>query len=132
MGAAGSIRLNRRRGLDLDLGFRRKQVRFMLHDRLRKMLLPGGEDGSEEALPALYDELALADQEHGDVAVVHEETGWSLSAHRDGRVVMEHLGDGGERHMVPVSREKVLDLWSRLVTGRFDELFAEPWKSGYT
>jgi len=94
-------------------------------------------DGSSDAnppiasLPALLDELSAADREHGDVVVVHEDTGWSLSAHRDGRVVFENLSIGGERHMKPVPRERVLDLWRRLIDGDVDGVLQEPWQSGY-
>jgi hypothetical protein len=94
-------------------------------------------DGSSDAnplvasLPALFDELRTADREHGDVTVVHEETGWSLSAHRDGRVVFENLSTGGERHMKPVPRERVLELWQRLVEGDVEGVLGEPWRSGY-
>lgn len=92
----------------------------------------GEDDPGLEALPALYDELQSADREHGDVAVVHEETGWSISAHRDGRVVFEQLGAGGERHMIPVPKSRVIELWSRLIDGDIDGLMNEPWKHGYT
>lgn len=94
-------------------------------------------DGSSDAnpplasLPALFDELRAADREHGDVAVVHEDTGWSLSAHRDGRVVFENLSTGGERHMKPVPRDRVLELWRRLIDGDVGGVLLEPWHSGY-
>lgn len=94
-------------------------------------------DGSSDSnpplasLPDLLNELTTADREHGDVAVVHEESGWSLSAHRDGRLVLEHLSDGGERHMKPVAKEKVLELWHRLIRGEVDAVLTEPWQAGY-
>jgi hypothetical protein len=84
-----------------------------------------------ESLDALYDELLIADREHGDVSVVHEDTGWSMSAHRDGRLVFENLGEGGERHMIPVPKVRVIQLWIRLTTGDIDGLLTEPWKPGY-
>jgi hypothetical protein len=84
-----------------------------------------------ESLPALYDELLSADREHGDVSVIHEDSGWSMSAHRDGRLVFEHLEQGGERHMIPVSKERVLDLWRRLIEGDMDSILAEPWQPGH-
>ena len=91
-----------------------------------------GEENLElDKLSDLYDELQVADREHGDVSVVHEDTGWSMSAHRDGRLVFEHLGEGGERHMFPVPKERVLELWRRLVEGDIEGLMAEPWKPGY-
>jgi hypothetical protein len=91
----------------------------------------GEENPPVERLPGLYDELATADVEHGDVALVHDDSGWCISAHRDGRVVFEHLRNGGERHMFPVSKERVIDLWQRLVSGDIDALLVEPWISGY-
>src|ERR1043165_9158687 len=91
----------------------------------------GDENPSLESLSALYDELLSADCEHGDVAVVHEDTGWSMSAHRDGRLVFEHLGKGGERHMIPVPKERVLQLWMQLIDGDIDGLLRGPWKPGY-
>jgi hypothetical protein len=92
-----------------------------------------GEDNPPmERLSSLYDELRSSDREHGDVAVVHEASGWSMSAHRDGRLVFEHLGQGGERHMMPVSKDRVLDLWRQLIAGDIEGILAAPWKPGYT
>jgi hypothetical protein len=83
------------------------------------------------SLPDLFDELHTADREHGDVSVIHEESGWVLSAHRDGRVIFENLSTGGERHMTPVTKDHVLDLWQRLVNGDVNGLLSEPWRAGY-
>jgi hypothetical protein len=91
----------------------------------------GDADIALEKLGSLFDELSKATAEHGDVSVVHD-SGWAMSAHRDGRFVFEHLRDGGERHMVPVSRERVLELWVRLIEQGPDSVLGEPWKSGYT
>ena len=91
----------------------------------------GDENPPLDSLSALYDELLSSDREHGDVSVVHEDTGWSMSAHRDGRLVFEHLGKGGERHMMPVPKARVLQMWKRLIDGDIDRLFLEPWKPGY-
>ncbi len=84
-----------------------------------------------DSLSALYDELLTADREHGDVSVTHDDSGWCMSAHRDGRVVFEHLDEGGERHMIPVQKELVLELWNRLIHGEIEGLLAEPWTPGY-
>lgn len=54
-----------------------------------------------------------------------------MSAHRDGRLVFEHLGHGGERHMFPVPKEQVIQLWQRLIGGDIEALLTEPWKPGY-
>lgn len=86
-----------------------------------------------ESLSHLYDELITADREHGDVAVVHDDSGWCMSAHLDGRLVFERLGTRGKtaHYMMPVSKERVLELWKRLVDGDIDGLLNEPWKIGY-
>jgi hypothetical protein len=91
----------------------------------------GDEDPPIDTLSQLYDELRDADREHGDVAVINDDTGWSMSAHRDGRLVFEHLDEGGARHMLPVAKERVLELWRRLIDGEIDALMKEPWKPGY-
>jgi len=94
-----------------------------------------GEDNPPlESLPNLYGELSTADREHGDVAVVNDDLGWCMSAHRDGRLVFEQLGTRGAtaRHMMPVAKELVLELWKRLIDGDIDSLLKEPWKPGYT
>jgi hypothetical protein len=91
-----------------------------------------GEDNPPvESLSDLYDELASSGIIDGNVAVIHDDSGWCISAHRDGRVVFGHLGTGGDRHMIPVSKERVLELWRRLIDGDIDSLLAEPWKPGY-
>jgi hypothetical protein len=84
-----------------------------------------------EGLSDLYDELQTADSEHGDVAVINDYTGWCMSAHRDGRLVFEHLVEGGQRHMIPVSKELVLKYWKRLIGGDITGMLAEPWLPGY-
>ncbi|WP_437950331.1 hypothetical protein WME98_05565 [Sorangium sp. So ce296] len=91
----------------------------------------GDENPPLESLSDLYDELASADREHGDVAVIHDDSGWSMSAHRDGRLIFEHLGRGGERHMIAVPKARVLELWKRLIEGDIEGLLAETWKPGY-
>jgi hypothetical protein len=91
----------------------------------------GDDSPSLERLPELLDELRSATAEHGDVAVVHEDSGWCLSAHCDGRLVLEHLREGGERHMIPVARERILDLWRRLAVGDIESILQEPWRPGY-
>ncbi|MGK3970056.1 hypothetical protein WMF01_56870 [Sorangium sp. So ce1667] len=91
----------------------------------------GEENPSLESLSNLYDELVSADSEHGDVAVIHDDSGWCMSAHRDGRIVFEHLREGGERHMMPVTKERALELWRRLIKGNIDGLLAEAWIPGY-
>lgn len=85
-----------------------------------------------ESLSTLYDELKTSDQEHGDVSVTDEDSGWCISAHRDGRVVFGNLLEGGDKHMHPVTKEKVLELWHMLANGEIERIQAEPWRDGYT
>ena len=94
-------------------------------------------DGSSERNPSfdslsdLYDELLVADEEHGDVSLTHE-SGWFLAAYRGGRLILEHYDDGGGRHVFPVSKERVLSLWQQLAEGDIDGVIkAEPWVPGY-
>ena len=91
----------------------------------------GEENPPVESLSSLYDELLASNREHGDVAVVHEDSGFSMSAHRDGRLVFEHLGEGGERHMTLVPKARVLELWHRLIKGDIERIRSEPWVPGY-
>ena len=93
-----------------------------------------GEDSpSLDRLANLYDELLAADGEHGDVAVVHDDSHWCMSAHRNGGLVFEQLGTRGAtaRYMTHVPKERVLELWKRLIDGDVDGVLAEPWELGY-
>jgi hypothetical protein len=91
----------------------------------------GDENPPKKSLSGLYDELSRSDREHGEVAVINDDLGWSMSAHRDGRLVFEHLRNGGERHMIPVKKERVINLWLRLIAGDIDGLLTETWTMGY-
>jgi hypothetical protein len=91
----------------------------------------GDDDPPVESLPELYDELFESGIMDGSVAVINQDTGWCMSAHRDGRLIFVHLGDGGERHMIPVQKERVIVLWNRLIAGDISGLQAEPWIMGY-
>jgi hypothetical protein len=93
----------------------------------------GDDDPPLESLPDLYDELHTSGIVDGNVAVIHDGSGWCMSAHRDGRLVLEQLGTRGAtaRHMIPVTKDRVLELWRRLTDGDIDNLLKEPWKPGY-
>jgi hypothetical protein len=93
----------------------------------------GDDNPPVEKLSNLYDELHSSGIFDGDVAVIPDDSHWSISAHRDGGVVLERIGDRNtERHMESVPKERVLQLWRRLIEGDIDGLLAEPWKPGYT
>ncbi|MEW6159491.1 MAG: hypothetical protein AB1813_18845 [Verrucomicrobiota bacterium] len=92
----------------------------------------GDEDPPLESLVDLYDELLSADAEHGDVTVSHDSSGWGISAHRDGRVVLGNIDDPQNvRHMIPVPKERVIELWKKLIAGDINQVLSEPWKPGY-
>jgi hypothetical protein len=92
----------------------------------------GENDPPIESLSALYDELLLADIEHPNVSAIHDESGWCLSAYRDGGLIFGQLGDSSsERHLTGVSKERVLELWKLLIHGEVDRILSEPWKAGY-
>jgi hypothetical protein len=91
-----------------------------------------GEDNPPlESLSDLYDELFTSGIE-GDVSVIHDDSGWAMSAFRDGRLIFGNLADPtSERHMLPVSKERVLELWKQLINGDIEGILVEPWKPGY-
>src|SRR5688572_14247475 len=92
-----------------------------------------GEDNPPlDNLSSLYDELIYADSEHGDVSVINDDSGWCMSAHRDGRVVFGRLADReSEQHMISIPKGKVIVMWKKLIAGDIDGLLQEPWKPGF-
>jgi hypothetical protein len=52
----------------------------------------GDDDPPLESLPALFDELELSRITDGNVAVINDDNGWCMSAHRDGRLIFHNLG----------------------------------------
>ena len=92
-----------------------------------------GEDNPPiEILPGLYDELFESGVNDGNVAVVHDDSHWCMSAYRDGRLVFGRLGDADtECHMASVPKSRVIEMWKRLIAGDVDGLLKEPWTPGY-
>jgi len=85
-----------------------------------------------ESFPSLYDELSHSGITDGDVCVGDDETGWCISAYRNGNIVFGQAGDPStERHMKNVPKERVIEYWNRLVAGDIEGLLAEPWEPGY-
>ena len=80
----------------------------------------------------LFDELALADDEHPDVFVTHE-SGWSLGVNRKGRAYWENIEDdsAAPRHLESVSREKFIELATSIAAGEFATIEGEDWEPGY-
>lgn len=81
-----------------------------------------------ERVPDLLAELDQSDQEHTDVSVEHE-SGWVLSAYRDGLVVWENVEDDQESgRLYNVPREEVVRLFTALVEGDVALVAAQPWE----
>jgi hypothetical protein len=92
----------------------------------------GEDEFPVECFSELYNELFVSGIVDGEVSVIDDASGWSLSAHRDGRIVFEHLGgQGGPMHMIPVPKARVIELWKRLVHGDLASIMTEPWRAGY-
>jgi hypothetical protein len=90
------------------------------------------QDPPQSAIAALVEELASADAEHPDVALA-DESGWSLSAFRSGRVVWENVEDDDvePRHLTGVRPEQVVVLFETLAAGDVGAIEQEPWMAGY-
>ncbi|MFF8711800.1 hypothetical protein ACF07T_10195 [Streptomyces sp. NPDC015184] len=85
-----------------------------------------------EAMGRVLDGLADADDEHPDVSLSHE-SGWSLSAFRDGLLIWENVEDDpaaatapGERRVA--GREETLRLFRLLAAGDIASIEALPWR----
>jgi len=95
----------------------------------------GDDNPPVESLSSLYDELFTSGIDDGNVAVINDDSGWCMSAYRDGRIVFGNLKDpqiqNSDCHMIPVPKERVLELWKRLIDGDIDPILQEPWKPGY-
>jgi hypothetical protein len=92
----------------------------------------GHGDSEDNPSPAVMrrflDELDPSDEEHG-AAWVAEDLERSLEWNVDGRLV---FGDesSGPRHMLNVSKDRVVKLWQLLAEGRIAEIEREPWAPG--
>lgn len=84
-----------------------------------------------DTFAALLAELDHADGEHTDVAISHE-SGWTLSAFADGRLVWENVeGDEEPGHLEDVPRDEAVRLGTLVATGDLDQVAARPWRAGY-
>ncbi|MEO0511059.1 MAG: hypothetical protein AAF065_14510 [Verrucomicrobiota bacterium] len=77
----------------------------------------------------LLDEPEIEDEEHPDVSLVHDPTGWSLSVFPNGIVTFENLDDEDNtpRFMNGVSRTDVLKMWQELSRGKIERLLNQAW-----
>ncbi len=96
----------------------------------------GGEDdeGSGTAgIDAILAELdEPRDDEHPDVSVTHDDSGWAVSAFQTGLVVWENPEqDDDPRHLRDVSRQEVRRIMVLVSEGRIDEVDRLDWSPGY-
>jgi len=91
------------------------------------------DEGDLSAIGALVAELdGPVDQEHPDVAVSDDESGWTLSAFQSGRLVWEDPDTDDEpRHMVGVSRSEMSRVMSLTATGDLGDVESLEWLPGY-
>jgi hypothetical protein len=78
----------------------------------------------------LLDELAVADNEHPDVSIIHE-TEWALIAYKSGVVVLENLEGEEPVHMDSLDRSRTLELMVAVSEGRIQDAQSAPWQPGY-
>lgn len=89
------------------------------------------DDAPVSSFGALYDELNEVDGEHGDVAVIDDETGWAVTAYRTKLVILQCLADGKAFHLSGVGKPAVIEMWVKLANRDLDGLRALPWKDGF-
>jgi len=87
------------------------------------------DEPSEEEMRSFLQRLDPSDVEHG-AAWLWTEEGVTLEWSVDGRLVFDTEGPGPARHMKPVSRERVLELWMALARGGMDEVESCGWEPG--
>ncbi|MFG3257090.1 hypothetical protein [Streptomyces sp. NPDC048172] len=82
-----------------------------------------------ETRARVLDGLAEADDEHPDVSLSHE-SGWYLSAFRDGLLVWENTEDGSAPpgELREVAREEILRLFGLLARGDIASVERLPWR----
>jgi len=87
---------------------------------------------STDALGPLFDELEIADEEHGSVCVTHESE-WCLSVGRSGRAYWENVEDrnGTPRHLDRISRDEFIELGKAVAAGDLGRVEQEDWQPGY-
>jgi len=87
----------------------------------------------EAALRTLLQQLddpAIDEAEHPDISLVHDASGWSVSAYPSGVVTMENLDsrDTPPLYMKGKSRTDVLGLWRKLARGEIEAIQKENWQ----
>ena len=80
-------------------------------------------------LLATLDAPDSSDEDHPDVSLVHDPSGWSISVFPSGIATFENLDDEDQppQYMAELSRETCLQLWLELSRGEIDRLKDRPW-----
>ncbi|WP_260825689.1 hypothetical protein [Streptomyces sp. 15-116A] len=92
------------------------------------------EVGTEADLAALIVELdEPIDEEHPDVAVTDDDSGWNVSAFQDGTLILEKLDDSDvtPRHIRNVPRAEMLRVMRMLIRGDLLAIEQLDWHPGY-
>ena len=87
-----------------------------------------------EQMRKFLERLNLNDEEHSEVWLTHNQTSWTISCFPSSKIVFYQISDEHEykpRHLIGVSRHKMLELWQKLSKGQLDELEKELWKPGH-
>jgi hypothetical protein len=96
----------------------------------------GGDEISDESIREALAELDEDedDQEHGDVWISDNPSGWEIGVFAGDRglvVLANDEEDEGPFHRLGVSRQEAFTLMRRLANGHVDQIRAEPWANGY-
>lgn len=83
-----------------------------------------------EVLAQLDDRDLLAEADHPDVSLTHDDSGWMITLYPSGIAAYENLErpDEAPRHMKNLSRQRALQLWIELSAGHLDRIAAQPWE----
>jgi hypothetical protein len=84
---------------------------------------------SPDQMRGFLGEIDPADEEHG-AAWLSTEDGYSLEWSGDGRLLFNRRDSRAVRHLRNVSRERALELWMALASGRLAEVERCPWQAG--
>ena len=90
---------------------------------------------SVEEMQQFLDKLDIDDEEHCEVWLTNDLTGWTLSCFPSNTIVFYDSSEDGDyspRHLTNVFRNKMLELWEKLAKSQNDELEKELWEAGHT
>jgi len=72
----------------------------------------------------------IDDYDHPDVALVDDDSGWSISLYPNGTATLENLEDADQspRYRKGLRPEAALELWLMLADGELNSLLSMPWE----